>query len=1090
MNKLLQTVIRALGLLLVLAVPALPQATDGNLVGAVTDQSGGAVLGASVELQNMDTGVLYTATSDNQGVYRFNNIPIGQYSVTVKATGFSTRTLKGVAIELNKTASANISLEVGRVTTSVEVSAAGMTIDTTTAQVGSNFSSRQIVNMPIIENSTGLFGALNLSLLSAGVTSNGGVGQGTGPSIGGQRPMNNNFTIEGVDNNNKTVTGPLVYVPTEATAEFTVLQNQFAAEFGHSSGGQFNTVVKSGTNEFHGSLYEYFQNRNLNAVDQAFARQGFRDNLRYDQNRLGGSIGGPIRRNKLFFFGSFEYAPLGVTQVVTTPVYAPTAQGFATLDQMVNRAGYSKVNYDVFKAYVSPAPVASDAITVGGASVPVGVLPIPGLFYSNQYSAVGSVDYNLSDRDQLRGRFIYNKNDSLDNLANLPAFWTTLPQRFYLSTISHYHTFTPTLTNELRLGYNRFSQYYVVPDFQFPGLDQFPNLTIYDLGGINLGPDGNAPQYSVQNTYQLVENLSWTKGRHTLKFGYDGRNVISPQHFIQRERGDYYYTTLDTYLQDLVPDDFAERNLGDTNYYGNQWAHYLYANDNWRLRPNLTLNLGLRWELTTVPVTQKLQRLNAVSDASPLITFGEPRVSTKNFAPRIGIAYSPGTSGNTSIRAGFGMAYDVIFDNVGSTAYPPQLSSTFDANNHPDIFTAPFLARGGIYPGSIASGGTLSQAEARAATSSYIYDQVLPYSLQWNFGVQQVLGKNYTFEARYLGTRGVHLLVQQQINKYPRITPDRYLPTYFTAPSQAQLDSLAVTLPQLLAASNNPVYGPLGFSSNITAWPPVGNSHYHGLALQLNRRFAAGWQLVGSYTWSHNIDDSTATHFSTVLTPRRAQDFQSLRPEVAASALDRRHRLTLNAIWESSWFNQSDNWLKKNLAGNWRIVGTYTKESPEYATVQSGTDSNLNGDSASDRAIINPAGDEFRGSDVRALANSLGQTVAYLALDPGARYITAGQGALANGGRNTLATRGINNFDVSFGKRFNVSENRWVEFRGDFSNLFNHPQYTPGYINSVRLTSMTNTRTFLFPSDRNFGDWSQIFASNARSVQLALRFVF
>src|SRR5207248_4677126 len=259
----------------------------------------------------------------------------------------------------------------------------------------------------------------------------------------------------------------------------------------------------------------------------------------------------------------------------------------------------------------------------------------------------------------------------------------------------------------------------------------------------------------------------------------------------------------------------------------------------------------------------------------------------------------------------------------------------------------------------------------------------------------------------------------------------------------AQLAALPLTLDDIDAASSNPVYGPLGFASSITAWPPIGNSVYHGLALQLNRRFAHGFQMVGSYTWSHNIDDSTATHFSTFLTPRRPQDFQNLRPDRASSALDRRHRVTINGLWEMPQFSHSSNWMAKNVIGNWRWVGTYTYESPEYAEAQSGIDSNLNGDAAGDRTIINTAGDPHKGSDVTALTNSAGQTVAYLANDPSAGYITAGSGALATSGRNTIPTRPINNFDMSLGKRFNITESKSIEFRADASNLFNHPQYTP-----------------------------------------------
>src|SRR5205823_3325986 len=236
----------------------------------------------------------------------------------------------------------------------------------------------------------------------------------TGPSVGGQRPMNNNFMIEGVDNNNKTVTGPLVYVPTEATAEFTLLQNQVGAEFGHSSGGQFNTIVKSGTNQMHGSLYEYFQNRNLNAVDALYSNQGVRSNPRFDQNRLGASIGGPLTKDKLFYFANVEYAPYGAATTVSTPVKAPTAAGYALLDKMTN---ISKTNYQVFKQFVPAAPVATpckveldECSVVNGVFIPTGILPIAGANYTNFWTYLGSVDYNMSSKDQVRGRFITNRS--------------------------------------------------------------------------------------------------------------------------------------------------------------------------------------------------------------------------------------------------------------------------------------------------------------------------------------------------------------------------------------------------------------------------------------------------------------------------------------------------------------------------------------------------------------------------------------------------------------------------------------------------------------------------------------------------------
>ncbi len=1079
------------------------QTIDGNIVGTVFDATGAVVPGASVTAENVATGVKSQATTNPEGIYAFNNLLVGSYNITAKKTGFNDVVLRSLAVELNKTATGNMVMKLGTVTTVVEVIDAPPSIETTNVQLQNTFQGEQIVNLPIIENSVSFFGAYNLALLGAGVASNGGIGQGQGPSIGGQRPMNNNYMIEGVDNNNKAVTGPLVYLPTEATAEFSLLQNQFTAEFGHSSGGQFNTVVKGGTNQIHGSVYEYFQNRKLNAEDQSFARQGFTYNPRFDQNKVGASIGGPIKKDKLFYFGNFEYAPLGQAYTGLS-AESPTPAGYALLDaQSANVSGFpnfSKTNYAFMKQFMPASTLGqSDSATVNGVPIPLGVLPVAGAFFTNLWTIVASSDYNMSNKDQIRVRFIDNKQTGIDNNGQLPAFWTTLPQRFYLVSLAEYHTFSSNVTNEFRIGFNRFTQYYTVPNIKFPGLDALPNITLDDVDGVNIGPNGSAPQFSVQNTYQLVENFSWTKGKHALKFGFDGRRSISPQHFIQRERGDYDYTTLESYLNDEIPDGLAERNLGGAaiNYYGNQWATYLYGQDSYHMRHNLTVDLGLRWERTSVPLSMGVfQVLNHVADAPGVLVFNAPKTSNKNFAPKVGIAYSPGTSGRTSIRAGFGMAYDVIFDNVGSTAYPPQISATIDAGDHPTIYKAPFLKNGGIFPGSIATGGALSQTDARNATSSYIPDQVLPYSINWNLSVEHVFHQDYTVELRYVGTRGVHLLVQNQMRRVPLVTPTHFLPTYLQNPGQATLDALPLTLAQLTTdlknGLNNPVLGPLGFNSKITWWPPIGDSNYHGLALQVTRRFAHGFQMVGSYTWSHAIDDATATHFSTVLTPRREQDFANVGADKSSSALDRRQRLTLSWVYDTPWLSHSNNWLAKNGIGNWTFAGTYTAESPEYVDVQSAVDSNLNGDTAGDRTIFNPNGVPGTGSDVSALKRSSdGATVAYLALTPNAQYIRARLGALATDGRNTLKTVGINNFDLSLGKKFIIREGKTLEFRGDFNNAFNHPQFTPGLISSIYYTTYNlSGRAFLTPGQKSFAKWDQVFNSHSRSTQLALRFVF
>ena len=295
----------------------------------------------------------------------------------------------------------------------------------------------------------------------------------------------------------------------------------------------------------------------------------------------------------------------------------------------------------------------------------------------------------------------------------------------------------------------------------------------------------------------MADNINWTRNRHTAKFGVDIRRYIAPQRFIQRERGDYNYSTLERYLLDLNPDVLAERNVGGAPYWGNQNNFSWFAQDDVRVHSNLTLNLGVRYEFKSVPAGDKLQKLNAISSVPGLIDFREPRSQKANFAPRIGLAYSPGASGRTSIRAGFGMAYDKYFDNLGTLSKPPQIESTVDVPLATDIPN--FLANGGIRPNARGQ-GFADAAEARANTSTYIVDQLLPYSIQWNLGVQHVFGQNYTVEVRYLGTRGVHLPTQDRENVLSPVDGTHYLPTYFQAPSTATLAGLPFTLADLKAS--------------------------------------------------------------------------------------------------------------------------------------------------------------------------------------------------------------------------------------------------------------------------------------------------
>lgn len=1107
----LSLAILVLGMLATSAVNA--QLVSGDVTGTILDKSGAVIPNATVEAVNTATGVKTTVQANEVGEYRFNNLPVGIYNISASATNFATTTINGFRVELNKTVTQQITLEVRGTTVSVEVSGALPALDTTTSTLASTFQEKQLADLPSTSSGSGI---LNLSLMSAGVASSGGMGAGSGPSVGGQRPRNNNFTVEGIDNNDKSVTGPLVPIPNDAVAEFSVLQNQYSPEFGHSSGGQFNYVLKGGTNNFHGVGYVYSNNRNFNAMDQVSKNNGLTSNPRYDNNRFGGNIGGPILKNKLFFFGSAQYTPLGQASQPGTPVCTPTAAGYATLATI---PGVSATNLQILQQYATPGdpanPCASTSgapIVVNGVPVEVATLSVVAPNYSNQSTFLGSIDYNISDKDQLRGRYIYNKLSFIDNAAVLPAFYLPVPVKNQLLTINEYHTFSAHLSNEFRIGFNRSYYNYSAGDFKFPGLDSFPNLTFDDMGGLALGPDGNAPQYTFQNLYQMSENLTWTRGHHALKFGIEGRKAISPQSFTQRARGDYDYQTLALYLTDGVPDSIAERSLGNPVYYGDQVALYWYAKDDWRIRPNLTLNLGVRYEYTTIPFGERSQSLNQAASVPGLVDFSEPRAPKNNWGPRIGLAYTPGSSGNTSIRAGFGISYDVLYDNIGILSLPPQLSGTIDCPGSAACPTSNFLGSGGILP---SAGGIQSFDPATPLCAAYgvaggpdcqrfntanhiVVNQLSPKSIQWSLGVQHTFFKDYTVEVRYVGTRGIHLNTQERLNAQPMTTSTVFLPTYTTAPSQAALDALPYTAAGIGSGAYGngdglvPAYENAGFWGNyLVEFSPNGDSIYHGLATQVTRRMSNGLQFIGSYTWSHTIDNSTADFFSTVLTPRRPQDFQNLKADRANSALDRRHRFTMAVIYDLPYF-KNGNWLRKNLMGNWEIAPMYTYQSPEWATVQSASDANGNGDSWSDRAILNPGGVSGTGSGVTALTNSSDEVVAYLATNPNAQYIRGGTFSMPNVGRNTLPMRHINNFDMTVLKRFTLTESTRIEFSVQALNLFNHPQFVPGYLNDVASIGYTSNgaRQMLNPGSATFNNPEIVFSSQPRSLQLALKFIF
>jgi len=1124
---------------LVISISALGQATSGDLVGTIRDASGAVVPNASVTVTNEATGVSVKTTANGAGEYRAPNLLPGTYDVLSTSAGFTSTTVKGISVDLNKTATADVALSVGANSTTVEVQAnTAIVLDTTSENLSTTFESESLSSLPVASVGSGV---LNTSLLAPGVGSSGGLGIGEGPSVAGQRERDNNFMIEGIDNNNKAITGPLVYIPNDAVGEFTLITTQFSPEFGHSAGGQFNTNIVGGTNHFHGKLYEYFDNRNMNA---ALGTAGNKvPNSRYDFNRYGGQLGGPVFRNKLFFFASFERNSLG--QSLQNSQCVPTTAGRATLTSDETVPGFSANNITQYLKY-EPSPnsslnpvgvcgLSNTALTSGPTdgngnqtgnpqgTVALGVYNLNAPTYDNQDILTTGMDYTLSSTDSIRGRYIYNTRPVFDSSATLSAFYTQEQQKFHLVALSEFHNFTPNLINEVRIGFNRFTQNLIVGSQTYPGVDSFPNLEFYDTSGnitTQIGPDPNAPQFTIQNLYQITDNVSYTKGKHTLKIGFDGRKYISPQGFTQRARGDYEYTWSSDFFHDFAPDPGAlgERSSGSHTYYGDQTALYGYGNDTYRATDKLTVNLGLRYEFTAVPVGERSQNLNAIANAPGVITFGTPQPARTSFAPRVGFEYAPDTK--TSVRAGFGVAYDVLFDNLGTLSFPPEFSVTQDvgvgtlctgtqtptANSCvPNNGSPNFLANGGLPPGKGTGVTTFATAAAaRAATSAYVPNQVVPYTENYSLTIQREVGHGLTAEIGYIGDRGIHLPTQDQINILPEVNSQNYLPTYAgTADINGHgtnFSTLAAIEASAVAANPGrpatgayyqPAYYNAGFTGTITSYQPYSESNYNGLVANLQGRMKNGLQMQLSYTFSKTMDDATAEVFATSLTPRRPQNPACVACDYSLSALSRKNRLTMEADYNFKAFKGS-NWIMQNIVSNWTFAPIYTYESPEFATVLNGTNSLIapSSDGAyMGRPVYNPHGALNTVSTVTPIMSGA-NIVGYQAVNPNAMYIQSGTGTLGTTERNTLAGRPIDNVDFAVLKQFTAFERYSLQIGAQAFNLLNHAQYIPGSVDDIGSFGDTGTLSYQTISSGVFGNSPANFTNNPRSIQLSGKLIF
>ena len=1096
---------------------ALAQQITGSIRGTVVDPTGAAVQGASVSAMQTETTLTRTAITDHSGGYILLELPVGHYRLQVEGKGFQTYIQQGINLDVNETATIPIRLVIGAETEQIDVQADAQLIQGTVTSLGKTVSEREVLDLPLNGRNFSQLGLLQPGVvpITPGLAEAGGaLRDGQAYAVNGQRPESNNFLIDGANNFNGVDGGFVLKPPVDAISEFKILTHNANAEFGNSLGSTTNIITRSGTNSFHGALWEFLRNDAADATNYFATRT---EPLK--QNQFGGTFGGPLRKDKTFFFGFYEgyRNRQGETDSSTVPSLAERQGNFQAICSEGFSGGFcNNPNHQLFNVFLN-RPYPNNQFDMSSLSPLsrnlLSFFPSPNNG-TNVFTATQVVhqdtnqfglrlDQYVGTSEVLNFRYAFSDGTELHPIAtsgaSVPGFPVGQEQRAQNFVAQETHTFSPAMIGLLRFSFLRNKFLYgertnhTTPEsigFNYqPSLDVAIGPPFIQVNGYTtIGDPITGPRDTYENAFDYSGSLSWVRGRHELKFGggYQHLQVNVLQGIATN--GFFVFAPFP-----VVPDAFASFLFGQPVFFlqgrgdfsrgirGNSLNGY--AQDTYKVTPRLTLNAGLRYELpfpyTEIKNRQTLWipgRQSTVKPNAPLgllypgdagVPAGLIPTFKKGFAPRVGLAWDPSGNSKWLVTSAYGIFYEPYYTGQGGPLQSPISAPPYLQTQQIS------LGRAGLnfsdpYNGNPPPDGTFATPLTNLTVAPNL---PLPYSQDWDLNVQRSLGSDLLLEIGYVGTKGTKL------PRFVEGNPAIYIPGFDSSGNPISTSSNADQRRIHSGCTLAPTSAPCTYSSTGLI-EGIANSSYNALEASLTKRFSQGLSFLASYTYSKSIDDASSFNMTgSAAKPVAgendlAQNPFNLAAERGRSLFDARNRFVLSYQWSLPFWRQPHGWYQQVL-GNWQLNGIVTLMSGTPFTVFDSTDFSVQGSAPEISGFFSNRPNLVPGQNPNS-----GPRTAHAWLNRNAfQQITQDPNSpvqqFGSAGRNIAQGPGYANWDFSAFKDIRVSEGKNLQFRAEFFNFLNH----------------TNLR--LPDSDISSPTFNQILtALPPRLVQLALKFAF